>query len=272
MAYVSRHAARRRFLQQFGTLSLLGGSPFLANLATIGAASAQTANDYKALVCVFLIGGNDHANLIAPRSGSAYSDYNNARPTLAIPQANLRAINPIGYSGAPLGLHPAMANIQSMINGGSCAVVANVGTLVNPISRAQWNDGDPTVAVPAQVFSHSDQQGQWQTGLPDRSSSTGWLGRMGDVVSPLFNPNSGVSICMSIGGNNVIQAGVDTIQYQISPQGAIPVSALSPVSWYGQEAGQQAMRRLLTDARAGMMEREWTKIGKRAIETESMVS
>ncbi|MGL5002953.1 MAG: DUF1501 domain-containing protein [Casimicrobium sp.] len=272
MAYVSRHAARRRFLQRFGSLSLLAGTPFAANLATIGAASAQTTSDYKAIVCVFLNGGNDHANLIAPRSGSAYTDYFNARPTLAISQASLRVINPTGYTGTPLGLHPAMTNVQSLINGGSCAVLANIGTLTNPITLAQWNDGDPTVATPAQLFSHSDQQAQWQTGLPDRSSSTGWLGRMGDVTAAAFNPNSGVSICMSIGGNNMIQAGEDTIQYQVTPQGAIAVQALGGGELYNSAAGAQALRRLLTDPRAGMMEREWSKIGKRAVDTEASVT
>ncbi|TAG45566.1 MAG: DUF1501 domain-containing protein [Betaproteobacteria bacterium] len=272
MAYISSHAARRRFMQQFGSLSVLAGTPFAANLAMIGAASAQTANDYKALVCVFLFGGNDDANLIVPSSGSAYADYMNARPSLAIAEANLRAITPTGYTGTPLGLHPAMANMQSMIGSGRAAVLANIGTLTNPITRAQWNGGESSVAVPAQLFSHSDQQGQWQTGLPDRRASTGWLGRMGDVTSSIFNPNSGVSICMSIGGNNMIQAGEDTIQYQITPQGAIAVGALGNGDLYGSAAGAQALRRLLTDPRAGMMEREWSKIGKRAVETERTVS
>jgi uncharacterized protein (DUF1501 family) len=274
MAHISRHAARRRFLQQFGALSVLGGTPFVANLATMGVASAQAANDYKALVCVFLFGGNDHANLIVPRSGSGYTDYMNARPTLAITQANLLAINPTGYAGPPLGLHPAMANMQTMIGSGRAAVLANVGTLTNPITLAQWNGGDATVEVPAQLFSHSDQQAQWQTGIPDRSSSTGWLGRVGDVTASVFNPNSGVSICMSIGGNNMIQAGEDTIQYQITSQGAIAVQALNLGNGglYGSTAGAQALRRLLTDPRAGMMEREWSKVGKRAVDTENLVT
>jgi uncharacterized protein (DUF1501 family) len=272
MAYVSRHAARRRFLQQFASLSAIGGTPLLANLAAIGAASAQSSADYKALVCVFQNGGNDHANLIAPRSGQAYTDYFNARPTLAISQASLRAINPTGYTGTPLGLHPAMVNTQSLINAGSCAVIANVGTLTQPITLAEWNGGDPTVVVPAQLFSHSDQQGQWQTGLPDRVSSTGWFGRMGDVMAPLFNPSSGVSICMSIAGNNFIQAGVNTIQYQVSTQGPIPVNAFDYGDLYLSSQNLPLLRRVLTDSRAGMMESEWAKIGKRAVDTEAFVS
>ncbi|TAG43701.1 MAG: DUF1501 domain-containing protein [Betaproteobacteria bacterium] len=274
MVHVSRHPARRRFLQQFASISALAGTPFAANLAMMGAASAQTHGDYKALVCVFLFGGNDHANLIVPRSGSAYTDYFNARPSLALSQASLRAINPVGYTGGALGLHPAMSNVQSMINGGRCAVVANVGTLVTPTSFTQWNDGEPTVAVPPQLFSHADQQNQWQTGLPDRGSATGWMGRMGDVTAPLYNPNSGVSICMSIGGNNMIQAGEDTIQYQITNQGAIAVQGLAPSSsgLYGSKMSQQALRRLLTDSRAGMMEAEWARIGKRSVDTESIVT
>jgi uncharacterized protein (DUF1501 family) len=273
MAYVSRHAARRRFLQQFSTLSVLGGSPFLANLATIGAASAQTAGDHKAIVCVFLFGGNDHANLIVPRSGQAYTDYFYARPSLAIAQASLRAINPTGYGGAPLALHPAMAGMQSIIGSGRGAVIANIGTLTNPINKTQWANGDATVNTPPQLFSHSDQQAHWQTGVPDRVSATGWLGRMGDIMAPAFNPNSGVSICVSTGGNNTIQAGETTIQYQITSNGAISVQALRPQSnLYGSDAGKLALRRMLTDPRAGMMEREWSKIGKRAVDTEAGVT
>jgi uncharacterized protein (DUF1501 family) len=274
MAYVSRHAARRRFLQQFGTLSVLGGTPFLANLAAIGAASGQTVGDHKAIVCVFLFGGNDHANLIIPRSGQAYTDYFNARPSLAFDNPNvLRAINPTGYTGTPLGLHPAMTGMQAIIGSGRGAVIANIGTLTNPINKAQWANGEATVDTPPQLFSHSDQQAHWQTGVPDRPSATGWLGRMGDIMGPAFNPNSGVSICVSTGGNNTIQAGETTIQYQITSSGAIAVQALRPQSnLYGSDAGKLALRRMLTDPRAGMMEREWAKIGKRAVDTEAGVT
>jgi uncharacterized protein (DUF1501 family) len=279
MAYVSSHAARRRFLQQFGSLTALAGSPLAANLAMMGAASAQTAGDYKALVCVFLFGGNDHANLIVPTTGSAFTTYRDARPSLYLAQASLRGINPTGYAGTPLGLHPAMSNMQSMMASGRASIIANVGVLSEPITLAQWNGGTPTRQTPAQLFSHSDQQAQWQTSQPNQLSSTGWLGRMGDVTEELYNPTSGVSICMSVGGNNMIQAGVDTIQYQITTQGAVSVSAIKPnpnngnrIELYGSNAGAVALRRLMTDPRAGMMEREWSAIGKRAIDTEATVT
>lgn len=270
MTYIHRSIARRTFLRQASSLTALAGTPFAVNLLAAGAASAQTATDYKALVCVFLQGGNDQSNTVVPRSGTGYTTYQQARPTLALPAANLLTISPTGYNGNPLGLHPSLAALQPLFNQQRVALMANVGTLAVPISKTQWNSGSPTVAVPSQLFSHSDQQGAWQTGLPDRSSQTGWQGRMGDLLASTYNPGSQVSIAMSVAGNNLMQAGSSTIQYQLTTDGAVRVSALDGL--YGSGAGATAVRRLMADARTELLENELIKISRRAIDTEAVVS
>lgn len=270
MSYIHRSLARRDFLRHASSLSAFAGTPFALNLLAVGAASAQSASDHKALVCIFLAGGNDHSNTVVPRSGSGYAGYQQARPTLALPAANLLAINPVGYSGDPLGLHPSLSAIQPLFNQQRIALMANVGTLASPITRAQWNSGRPTVAVPHQLFSHADQQGAWQTGLPDRASQTGWQGRMGDLLASSYNAGSGVSIAMSVAGNNLMQAGNSTVQYQLTTDGAVRVHGLNGL--YGSSTGATAMRRLMSEARATLLEAELNKISSRAIDTEAVVS
>jgi uncharacterized protein (DUF1501 family) len=270
MTYIHRSIARRDFLRQATRLSALAGTPFAMNLLAAGAASAQSAGEHKALVCIFLAGGNDQSNTVVPRSGAGYNTYQQARPSLALPAANLLAIDPSGYSGNPLGLHPSLSAIQPLFNQQRVALMANVGTLAAPITRAQWNAGRSTVAVPTQLFSHSDQQGAWQTGLPDRSSQTGWQGRMGDLLASTYNPGSGVSIAMSVAGNNVMQAGNSTVQYQITPNGAVRVAALNGL--YGTAAGATAVRQLMSESRTHLLENELNRISNRAIATEAVVA
>lgn len=268
MTRKSISASRRLFLAQAAQISAITGSAFALNLFGIGAASAQSAGEHKALVCIFLAGGNDQSNTVVPRSGSAYTGYQQARPSLALPAAELLAINPTGYSGPALGLHPSLSALQPLFNQQRIALVANVGTLTQPTTRVQWNNGHPTVPVPYQLFSHSDQQGAWQTGLPDRASQTGWQGRMGDLLASVHNPDSQVSIAMSVAGNNLMQAGSSTIQYQLTTDGAVRVQGPLPFS----EQGAAAMRLLMTQSRSHLLEGELTRVGARAINTESVVS
>jgi uncharacterized protein (DUF1501 family) len=266
MTDIHRNLARRAFLRQAARLSAVAGSPFALNLMSIGAASAQTAGDHKALVCIFLAGGNDQSNTVVPRSGSEYSSYQQARPSLALP--TVLAIDPTGYNGPALGLHPSLAALQPLFNQQRVALVANVGTLTQPITRAQWNSGRPLVPVPHQLFSHSDQQGAWQTGLPDRASQTGWQGRMGDLLASAYNANSQVSMAMSIAGNNLMQAGNSTIQYQLTTGGAVRVHGPIPFS----DQGAIAKRQLMTESRAHLLEGELNRISARAISSEVAVS
>ncbi len=261
--------SRREFLRRATWLSA-ASTPFAGTLLAAGAASAQTATDFKALVCINLNGGNDQSNTVVPTGSAEYNAYFAARPTLAMQRSQILNLAPQGYSGQPLALHGSLAGIKTLFDQGRVALLANVGPLAVPITKAQWNSGQPTVAVPAQLTSHSDQQGAWQTGLPDRVSETGWLGRVGDLTAAAFNPGSGVSIAMSVAGNNIMQAGESTIQYQLTTQGAVKVQALGNL--YGSAAGATALRRLMTDPRASLFENELSKVSTRAIAGEALVT
>ena len=273
MSTVLMHAGRRQFLNRAAALSAAAGTPFLGNLLAVGGAAAQSvppAGDYKALVCVFLAGGNDQSNTVVPVSASAYAAYQAARPSLALPSGQLLPISPLAHNGPALALNGALSALKPLFDQQRVALVANVGTLVAPLTLAQWNNGVPTQAVPYQLFSHSDQQGAWQTGLPDRPSSTGWLGRVGDLLAPSFNAGSGLSVAMSLAGNNMMVAGDSTVQYQLTTDGAVRVWALNDL--YGSAAGGTALRRLMSDPRAHLFESELTRVSARAINTEGLVS
>jgi len=270
MTYIHRSLARRDFLRQATRLAAVAGTPFAMNLMAAGAASAQASGDHKALVCIFLAGGNDQSNTVIPIGGAGYASYQQARPSLALASSSLLAVAPTGYSGQQIALHPSLAALHTLFNQQRVALVANVGTLAAPLTRVQWNSGRPTVPTPLQLFSHSDQQGAWQTGVPDRASATGWQGRMGDLLANAYNPGSGVSIAMSVAGNNIMQSGNSTIQYQLTTDGAVRVSALNQL--YGSSASATAMRRLMTESRATLLENELNKVSARAINTETFVS
>lgn len=214
MSFIHQHLARREFLKRAALISAFTGTTFAANLAAMGDAAAQTATDFKALVCVFLYGGNDQSNTIIPTTTAQYIQYVAARNGVALPLTGLHAISPLAtaacaYTGPTLALHPQLAGIERLFDSGKCAVLANVATLVQPTSKTQYGND---VFLPAQLFSHFDQQNSWQTGLPDSPSQTGWLGRAGDLMLSQ-NSVSPVSICMSLAGNNTIQASTNVIQY-----------------------------------------------------------
>ena len=268
MTHIHHSASRREFLRHASRLSAVAGTPFALNLLAAGAASAQSVVDHKALVCIFLAGGNDQSNTVVPRSGSSYASYQQGRPTLALAAADLLPINPTGFSGPALGLHPSLSALHPLFAQQRLALVANVGTLTVPITKAQWNAGNPTVPVPIQLFSHSDQQGAWQTGLPDRASQTGWQGRMGDLLASAYNAGSQVSMAMSVAGNNLMQAGNSTIQYQLTTDGAVRVAG--PILY--SNLGAAAMRQLMTESRAHLLEGELNRISARAISSEAIVS
>lgn len=269
MTQVFGTTTRRQWLKQASTITALGVSPLAANLAALGSAHADAGGDYKALVCIHLSGGNDQSNTVVPVSGAEYDQYLKGRPTLALTRQQVTGIAPRHWDGPELALNNSLAGVRSLFDQGKVAILANVGPLCAPTTLAQWKSGN--ARVPFQLFSHSDQTGAWQTGVPDRPSSTGWLGRVADLTAGVYNPGSGVSISMSVAGNNTMQAGNSTIQYQLTTQGAVKVSALSAL--YGSAAAGSAMRRLTTESRsAGLLEGELNRVSNRAIVAESLVN
>jgi uncharacterized protein (DUF1501 family) len=234
---------RRTFIRQalcaaVGTVAMTNA---IRDLRFINSAVAQSVGgitDYKALICIFLQGGNDSNNLIIPTIPSEYSNYASIRtPVLAIPNtdggpATALALNNLTQDGHTYGIHPAAPELQALFNSGTLAVVFNVGTLLYPVTQAQYLAN--SVALPPQLFSHADQEVQWQTSVPDRPPATGWGGRCADLLDT-YNPKNGsndlLSMCISLAGTNTFEVGATVQQYSVSSNGVVSLnSALGPSS------------------------------------------
>lgn len=220
--------SRRHFLVQTGC-SAMGVTSIVNTLAHLklmqGALNAQSpGSGYRALVCVFLNGGNDSNNMLIPFSGTARTDYEAGRGMLTIPTNNantalnvlpinatsIAACDPLGGYLGTFGVHPKLTHIKTMFDAGDAAFVSGVGTLTFPgVTRANY----ATASKPPQLFSHSDQQVQWQSSIPDKPFTSGWGGRIADLLDPAHNPTSGnASMSISIAGVN---------SFQVSPTGLV---------------------------------------------------
>ena len=211
---------------------------FLASAAALGAAASPLlltgaqaqAVDYKALVCIFLYGGNDGINMVTPRDATRYGQYAAVRGQLALPQAQLFSSGS-GW-GVDYGLHPSMSALGTAWTDGALAPVFNVGPLYQPLTKAEFraapNNGK---IVPDSLFSHSDQQTLWETAYHDVFKPTGWGGRAAQT-----RPTT----VMSVGGNG--RFGISEL--------AAPLVLPGPGSGFGIDGyfgGNQAMRRTALD-------------------------
>ena len=203
---------RRDFLRT--SACALGGMALASSLDTFGVVHAltpQAAPDYRALVCVFLNGGNDGNNMFLDLN--QYGQYSTARNTaqLAIPQASFLSVAPV--SGGSFGFHPNMPEMQTLFNQGKLAVLCNNGPLVEPLTRTTYQNG--TGKKPLQLFSHSDQVGLYQTAIANSVSQTGWGGRLADKTLGL-NGAATFPSNVSIAGVNLYLTGVDTRQLAVA--------------------------------------------------------
>jgi uncharacterized protein (DUF1501 family) len=227
--------SRREFLRDaIRSVSAVGA---LGGLTKFGEMNALAAgSSYQALVCIYLAGGNDGHNTVIPVSTAqqSYSLYQNARGALAIPQSSLLAIQ---NGGDVYGLHPQLAEIQSLYAAGHAAVLANVGMLVEPISRAIYNTNNSSI-VPNALFSHSDQASQWQSSIPTGLGSTGWGGRMADLLQA-SNAGSTFPAMTSTTGSSLFLTG------QQSFAANVPAGTATPLN-FGNAARQAGLQQLLT--------------------------
>lgn len=210
-----RKGMSRRDFVRMGccTAASFGMSAALGRLNMIHAMAAPPSTGYQALVCIFLFGGNDSNNLLVPNDSAGYANYATIRSGLALPQSSLLPI--IAKSGnVPYGLHPNLPGLQGLFNSGQLAVVANVGTLAQPLTRAQFQSNSGT--IPINLFSHSDQQGQWQTAQFDGFAPTGWAGRTADVLQPL-NTGAQYPPVTSVAGGAILCNGAQTEPYAMIP-------------------------------------------------------
>jgi uncharacterized protein (DUF1501 family) len=185
----------------------------IGRLNMIHALAAPPASNYQALVCVFLFGGNDSNNMLIPYDSAGYQNYANIRANLALAQNTLHPVT-TKTGKVAYGFHPNLPGVQSLFNSGQLAVLANVGTLSAPVTRAQYVAGGAN--VPINLYSHSDQQGQWQTANFEGFSNVGWAGRTADILQPL---NSGAAFppITSVSGGAVLLNGQTTEPYALSP-------------------------------------------------------
>jgi len=220
-------ARRREFMKFTGGCAALGSTSVLSqllNLQLTGSAWAQTGggSDYKAIVCVFCNGGADTFNLLTPYENAEHATYTTVRTVLAKPKTELLPI-PVDIAspgGRKLGIHNAMPELQALYSSGKAAFLANVGSLVVPISsKTAYNSS--AIRKPLGLFSHSDLIQHWQTSVPQsRSQATGWGGRMADLLTSTHNPTDKLSINIALGSLNVFQTGSDVLPYVVSSSGA----------------------------------------------------
>jgi uncharacterized protein (DUF1501 family) len=224
------------------------GAAATALWLTLGgqARAAADVSGYKALVCLYLSGGNNGFNMVVPTTTAGYNTYAATRINLALPQASLLTLNGTASDGYAYGLHPSMAATQALFNAGHVAILGNVGTLVQPTTLAQAKA--ESVTLPRQLFSHLDQTTEWMTSLPDQATRTGWAGRMADaLVRQGYAPR--LAINLTLDGSNYWQEGSLTQPYPVS-QGGAPTLGVTEDIYYRDGTRQQAALDLITQGRA----------------------
>jgi uncharacterized protein (DUF1501 family) len=257
-------ASRRAFLQRSSALSLAGiATPWALNLAAMGEAAAATASDYKALVCVFLYGGNDYGNTLIPYDNTRYALYQGMRPTLAYTQPQLAPTVLTPTLALPGGdqyaLAPELSPLLPLFNSHQLAVMLNVGTLVQPTSKAQYTAN--SVPLPPKLFSHNDQQSVWQSSAPEGATS-GWGGRMGDLF--VSGNGNATFTCVNVSSNAVYLSGHTAVQYQVSPSGPVPLNGVKS-ALFGSTTCSTALRTLVTAPSTHLFESEYARVMSRSL-------
>ena len=264
MPMTRRDFLRRASCAAVGTWAI---TAMLRDLRFINAALAQSPpSDYKALVCIFLAGGNDSNNLIVPASPTEYANYAAIRQNLALPQMSLLPITSDNPDGHTYGLHPVATGLKTLFDENKLAVLFNTGTLVYPITSAQYKAG--TVAKPPQLFSHADQVTQWQTSIPDQPPLTGWGGRCADLLDALNTANGGkISLSVTLAGANTFEVGNLVSQYSVSPTGAVSLTLPSAPA-----NRLQAMKDILGLNYPNMQEQAYATVKAHSINTADVLN
>jgi uncharacterized protein (DUF1501 family) len=228
--------SRRHFLQLGArSVAALGGGASLLHLSRMNAL-AQGQSDYRALVCVFLFGGNDGNNTIVPMSTTAFQAYAKARSVMGLNQSSLLPI--VTPAQTTYGLHPRLVGMRKLFQQQRLAVAANVGVLVRPTLRQEYQSS--SAPIPSNLYSHMDQQIAWQTAVPVGHGTTGWGGRAADVLGG----NGGIyPVSISVAGNAVFGTGSESIAATIMP--GMPAGLANPENSAGSAARLQSFGDLL---------------------------
>jgi len=259
---------RREFLRKSMLLSAALGTagPLALNMAVMGEAAAQatsSSSDYKALVCVFLVGGNDYGNTVIPYDAANYNAYAQIRGQIAYQQSALAGTVLKPKTALPdarqMALAPELAPLAALFEAGKLGVLLNVGPLVQPVTLAQYNAN--SVPLPPKLFSHIDQQTYWQA-LSQQAGANGWGGRIGDLM--LSGNGGSMFTAMSVNGNALLLNGTNEAQFDVSASGAVNLRETSQ-PLFGSSACSQALVSLTTQSRTNVMENALTRMMQRGI-------
>ena len=263
---------RREFLK---TTAIAGAGTAFAHYPGMAFSQSMGGNapfsDYKALVCVFMFGGNDAFNMLVPRSNAEYAVYQQSRQNMAVAQEDLLPINPLTPDGADYGLHPSMTALQGLFEQGQVAFVPNVGPLIEPTTKADFLN--QSVQLPPQLFSHNDQQDQWQSLRGTDQSSTGWAGRMADLIR-LNVVDQQLSTNISLSGNALLQSADETIAYVMGNTGPVEFSFFSNSGDPNDPLYQQrlAFERVINAQYDTVYERAFAEVQRRAVSSVDLVT
>ena len=262
--------SRRQFLRTASMASMAGlyASPFLMELNSVAAmAQSSGASDYRALVCVFLQGGNDgHGTVIAtdPESYSAFTQARSGAPGLAYPLSQLLPIVPrTSQGGRSFALNPSLGGLQNLFNAGRAAVVSNVGTLIAPATKAQVMSN--SVPLPASLYSHFDQTAAWQAIASNGGSAEhiGWGGSVADLIESMGMNSNSMFTCISTAGIALFLSGQSSYQLNVTSAGPIPIAGMAQ-PLFGQPAGTNALSSILTADEANLFAKEYEVVVNRS--------
>ncbi|WP_109487567.1 DUF1501 domain-containing protein [Occallatibacter savannae] len=270
--------SRRSFLRTASLASMSGfyASPFIIGLNSLAAMAQSTSlTDYRALVCVFLQGGNDgHGTVIAtdPTSFSAFTQARSGAPGLAYPLADLLPILPrTSQGGRTFALNPALVGLQNLFNAGRAAVVANTGTLIAPATKTQIQSN--SVPLPASLFSHFDQTAAWQAIASNGGSSehVGWGGSVADVLESMKVNSNSMFTCISTAGIALFLSGEQSYQLNVTSAGPIPIYGTSnPL--FGNSAGSSALQSILSADETNLFAKEYEVVVQRSIQAQQTLA
>jgi uncharacterized protein (DUF1501 family) len=248
-------------------------SPFFLELNSLAAMAQGTGtSDYRALVCVYLQGGNDgHGTVIAtdPGSFAAFTSARSGAPGLAYPMAELLPITlKTPQSGRTFALNPSLLGVQNLFNAGRAAIVANTGTLITPATKAQINAN--SVQLPDSLFSHFDQTAAWQAIASDLGSGerVGWGGAVADAVEAMNMNSNSMFTCISTAGNALFLAGQSSFQLNVTPAGPIPIYGLSQPP-FGLAASVNPLNSILTADETNLFAKEYGVVINRSMQAQA---
>ena len=268
--------SRRQFLRTASMASMAGlsVSPFLLELNSVAAMAQQSgAPDYRALVCIFLQGGNDgHGTVIATdtESFSAFTQARSGAPGLAYPASELLPITlKTPQTGRTFALNPALTGVQNLFNAGRAAIVSNTGTLIAPTTKTQIQSN--TIPLPASLYSHFDQTAAWQAITADGGSAVheGWGGAVADLISSQ-NSNAAFT-CISTAGVALFLSGQSSFQLNVTSAGPIPISGLVNPP-FNCQSGSSVLSSILTADETNLFAKEYAVVVNRSIAAQASLA